>query len=389
MGVAMAAGDGGTGTTALSWDQVLTWRVKRHHLGQRVSHDQLAAAIGRICCLHAQLLSSAELSLWARVDGVAQGEAERMLWTDRSLVKTWAMRGTLHLLPSEEYPLWQGALSAYRHYLRPSWLRAFGVTEEELEELLPAVGDALDGQLLTREELASAVADITGVPKLKAQLQDDSWGALLKPASFRGHLCFAPNEGKNVRFTSPRSWLGGLEPVPADVALERMTRRYLGAYGPATRDDYGRWSAHTPAQAGRMIKGLGDEVAAVEVEGKRGWMLREHAEAAAATEPQRSVRLLPAFDPWVIGASRHVDAYCQDQHRERVYRKQGWISPVVLVDGRMRGVWRHEAKRDRVVVSVEPFEELPKAARQGVEDEAARLADFLGGKLDLHWAERR
>jgi hypothetical protein len=377
---------GGNAPVQLTWDQVLTWRIMRHCLDKRAPHGALSEVIATICCLHAQLLSSAELSLWARVEGIESGEVEQLLWDDRRLVKTWAMRGTLHLLPTEEYPLWQGALSAYRHYLKPSWLRAFGVTEEELETMLAAVGEALNGRLLTREELATTVAELTGAPKTRSLLQEDSWGALLKPASFRGYLCFAPNEGQNVRFTAPRSWLGDFEPMPTDLALAEMTGRYLSAYGPATRDDYGRWSAHTPAQAGRMIKELGDEVTEVDVEGTRGWMRTEDAEHAAGIAASRAVRLLPAFDPWVIGAPRHVDEYCPQAHHDRVYRKQGWISPVVLVNGRMQAVWRYEARSTRVVVSVAPFDDLPKWAREGVEEEAEHLAGFVGRGVELVWS---
>ena len=81
---------------------------------------------GEICGLHAQVLSSAELSLWARVEALPRDAIRRALWEERSLVKTWAMRGTLHLLPASEYPLWQAALSLFRHYLQPGWLAYYG-----------------------------------------------------------------------------------------------------------------------------------------------------------------------------------------------------------------------------------------------------------------------
>ena len=81
-----------------------------------------------LCGLHAQVMSSAELTLWARVEGLGPEAVKKALWKDRSLVKLWAMRGTLHLLTAADYPTWQAALSTYDHYRRPGWAKYFGVT---------------------------------------------------------------------------------------------------------------------------------------------------------------------------------------------------------------------------------------------------------------------
>jgi hypothetical protein len=70
----------------------------------------------------------------------------------------------------------------------------------------------------------------------------------------------------------------------------------------------------------------------------------------------------------------------------RVYRPQGWFSPVLMVDGRMAGIWRHERTGDRLVVSIEPFAEPPAWVRRAAEEEAERLARFMGGRLELSWS---
>src|SRR5438046_1631297 len=146
-----------------------------------------------LCGLHAQVLSSAELSLHARVDQLAPEAVQRALWTDGSLVKTWAMRGTLHLLPRAELPLFFAALSTYTHFLKQGWLKYFGVTRDELEEVIAALAEALPGRVLTRDELAGEVARRTGSSKYATVLRQ-SWGVMLKPAAFRGQLCFAQSE---------------------------------------------------------------------------------------------------------------------------------------------------------------------------------------------------
>src|SRR5690349_2063564 len=117
----------------LTWPRVAAWRVRRHHLDQRLPSGNMLAVASRLCGLHAQVLSSSLLTLWARVEGVDRLAVQRALWEDRSLVKTWAMRGTLHLLPASELPLWHGALRTSPRYLRPLvWKKYFGLTLADL-----------------------------------------------------------------------------------------------------------------------------------------------------------------------------------------------------------------------------------------------------------------
>ncbi|HEX8132911.1 MAG TPA: winged helix DNA-binding domain-containing protein, partial [Actinomycetes bacterium] len=255
------------------WGQVMAWRLRRHQLAERAPTGAMLEVTARIAGLHAQVMSSAELTLWARLDGVAPDAVQRALWEDRTLVKTWAMRGTLHLLPAAELPLWQAARSTTRLWEAGSWLRGFGVTREELTRLLDAVGEALDGRMLTREELADEVARLTGSPELGDKLRE-SWGALLKPAAALGRLCFAPSKGQQVRFTRPDSWLGGWQEHDPEQALLEVFRRFLAASGPVTREDVTRWwGVPSAAQVQRRIERLGEEVTVVDVDGTSAYLL--------------------------------------------------------------------------------------------------------------------
>jgi hypothetical protein len=364
----------------------MAWRALRHHLDERVSKRKAMDVVGEVGGLHAQLMSSAELSLWARVDKLKRNDVEKWLWKDRRLVKSWAMRGTLHLLRSDEYPLWQAGLGTYEHYLKPAWFKGFGVTRAELDKLIASISRALDGRTLTRDELAARVAKITKSDALAEKLRE-SWGAMLKPASFQGHLCFGPNKGRNVTFARPDQWLGLRESDAIDPtrALEEITRRFLSAYGPATREDFARWWSVSPATAGRLISGLGGEVAPAGLDGGKYWALTESLDEIRAASPTRSVRLLPGFDPYVIGSTIHASKLMTGDFKARVHRPQGWVSPVLLVDGRIDGVWRHDRKGKRLVVDIEPFARVPKWVVRGAELEAESLASFMNAPLELKW----
>jgi hypothetical protein len=371
----------------LDWAQVMAWRAARHHLDERVRSEAMLEVVADIAGLHAQVMSSAELTLAARMEGLEPGDVGRALWEERSLVKTWAMRGTLHLLPAAEFPLWQAALSTRRNWEAGAWQRAF-VPLAELERLNDAVAQALDGTLLTREELADRVGELTGSVELGDKLRE-SWGALLKPAAALGRLCFAPNKGQQVRFTRPDTWLGGWEGHDPDQAMDEVTRRFLAASGPVTHEDFARWwGIPSPAKGARLLQRLGDEVARVEVEGMAAYALAADLPGLAEAKGSRTVRLLPAFDQYVITATRQAERLMPGPFKARVYRPQGWLSPVLLVGGRMDGTWRQETRGRRVQVTIEPFTGPPAPwIRRAAEAEAERLAAFAGGELELRWAD--
>jgi hypothetical protein len=371
---------------ALTWPQALAWRMARQYLTRRLPPDRLMEVVSNLGGLHAQLTSCAELTLWARVEGLLPGRVSELLWQERQLVKTWAMRGTLHLLPSAEYWDYQAVFAANDNYLKPAWLRYFGFTLDEIKQVIAGVGQALDGQVLTRQELAGAVGRVTGSPALGEKL-NDSWGSVLKPASYQGQLCFGSSQGQNVRFARPDRWLK--MPRPATVEKVKpfldMARRFLAANAPATTEDYARWRGITPAQAKTQLKDMGEETCQVELDGERYWLLAKDLPQVQATEPPGIARLIPAFDQYIIGATLQVDKLTPGPFKKRIYRPQGWISAVLLVDGRMEGTWKYEQKGKRLLVKIAPFREQPGWVKPQVEAEAARLAAYLDGELELVW----
>jgi hypothetical protein len=311
--------------------------MARQHLTARAA-DALAV-VSDLCGLHAQVLSSAQLTLWARMDDPP--DVNELLWKDRSLVKTWAQRGTLHLHRTDELPLWVGAQAALKpRYEVKSWLKHFKLTPEDAKAIVDGVPRALREGPKNREELAAAVHE--GLAR--------GYGDLLKPVAFRGELIYA----EDGRFMLPEPF----EPLDPEVATKEVARRFLTRYGPATREDLAKWFGHpSPAQAGRWFP---EDV----VETEFGLALEDDVAAMEAAEPAGHVRLLPAFDQYVVAAPRG-DA--------RIYRPGGWFSPVLLVDGVMAGTWAHEDG----VVRIAPFEAVGQAVREAAEAEAARLGDVV------------
>ncbi len=361
----------------LTWEQVRAFRAARS-LDGTGGIDETARRLGGV---QAQVLSYAELALAARVDGLRVEEVREALWTRRTLVKTWAMRGTLHLLPADDLALWAGALRTRSYLWRSAaWTKYFGVSVEEVETLVAAIASSLDGEGETREELGDAVAELAGEPA--RELMASGWGTLLKPVAMEGGLVFGPNRGRNVTFVNPHKWIGPYEPLPSDQAMSEVVRRWLRMYGPGSKEDLARWWGISPGRARKPLEVLGDELVEVSVEGRKAFALAEDARSLRTAKADGRARLLGGFDPYVVGFFPR-DGLVEAEFKSRVSRTAGWISPVVLVAGKPVGVWSHELRKGTMAITIEPFGRLPAARVRELEADAERLAAALGAVPSL------
>ncbi|HEX2042490.1 MAG TPA: winged helix DNA-binding domain-containing protein [Acidimicrobiales bacterium] len=373
----------------VTWDQALAWRV-----GAQLLVEPSGTAVDvarRVAGVQAQVMSSAELAVGIRT-GRPPAHVRAALWEHRMLVKTWAMRGTLHLLPADELPAWVAALRVKEQTARRSqaWERYHGVTVEELARITAAVGEIVGSDPLTREELGGAVTEATGDRHLGEVVRTGFGGTILKSAAANGDLCFGPDRGRNVTFVDPRTWVRHPwdEPEPAE-ATAMVVHRFLDAYGPATIDDFARWWGVVPADGKRAVRPLTGQLVAVDLDGSPAWLTPPGAEAVAATRPLRAhVRLVPAFDTYVLAPHSHRRHAWPEGLHDRVSRKAGWISPALLVDGRVAGVWSHERRGDAVAVDIEAFAPLSKRVRAAAEAHARSYEALVEAPVTVAWVER-
>jgi winged helix DNA-binding protein len=327
----------------VNWDEVRAGRLARSHLTQRAPAERLVEVVRDVCGIHAQVMGSAELQLSARVDGIAQADVREALWQRRSLVKTWTTRGTLHIHPADELSLWTAARRAV-------------VEDAGRADVVAAVGAALRGRRLTREELADAVLE--RVPTAPRDELASGWGYHLADAALAGLLCFGPPEGAKATFVHVEDWLGPRRTWEPAEALREVVRRYAATFAPAGLTSVRQWLA-----------------AKVEVE------LPEQEPAPFASSG--SVRLLPEYDVYVMGF-RERKELVPPAVREQVAahgkgRYEGPAgTPFLVVDGLCAGIWRRKKTAKRVDLTVEPARRLTRAERAGVGEEAERIGAFLG-----------
>jgi hypothetical protein len=382
----------GKDAVRVSKEQVTAFRLSRHHLDRRADRAKLNSVLAEMGGAQAQLLLAGQMSAWARVRDVELADLQSDLWKDRTLVKAWCMRRTMFLLPSEELSVFVRG-SALRAEREIRWALSKGVPSPKLEELVASVLEALE-EPITQGELARAVSRATGnklthrkgggwgsrrkVPCVKVNGIDFPASYLLHLAGARGVYCSGESRGSESTFVRADRWVPRWKDIPREEAEVLLLRRYLGAFGPSTPSDFAFWTGMFATDAkGIWSRGEPDMVE-VDVEGEKAYALRSDLPGLLnAHLDVSSVRLLPFFDSYLLGHRSHQNVVGPEEHG-RVYRPQGWVSPVLLVDGRARGTWSHMTKKNRLEVVVKPFSRLETRLLAPLRDEAEDLGRFLG-----------
>ena len=376
----------------------MAYRLHKHHVIERTTPDRLVDVVREMVGIHAQVASSGELQLAARIDGLRRSDVQDALATHRSLVKAWSMRGTLHLLTPEDLARIVVASGTRERWREAPWQKAYEVTFEQVEAMIAAVGDTLSDEPMLRADLADAVAAHLEDPALATKLRT-GWGSFLGPVAQRGLLCFGPPAGRNVTFVRPSAWLHRpvareelaaadpserrdipLEPIEA---LGSLVRSFLAAFPGSGRDATIRWwGAMRAGLINDARATLGADVVDIDVAGTNAWALPADVEPLAATQPFEGVRLLPGFDPWINELPRRTMAVMDPAHHDLIYRVAGWVTPVVVVDGRVEGTWELTTGK-RGGIAVTRLERWRSGVKAELAAEVDRLAAFLDRPLPI------
>lgn len=202
------------------------------------------------------------------------------------------------------------------------------------------------------------------------------------PGGQYGALCFGPNQGRKVTYTSPRRALPGFRPADGPAALTALVRRYLYAYGPATPQDFATWIGAPSGWTARLFASLAGELEQVDFAGSSAWIQAGDTEAPAA-DPS-GVRLLPYFDAYGI-ACRPRDLLFPGRAAQRALAgRQAGNFPVLLVDGTVAGVWHQRRSGRRMIqLTVEPLAPLTARQRRALDDRVQRVGEILQGTAEL------
>lgn len=292
---------------------------------------------------------------------------------DRTIVRTWCMRGTLHLVPADLLP---DLLAVFGPVYIPRGRRrlaALGLDDDASARGVAIIGDVLAGRApQTRHEIAAAVGRRDHTLDLRGQAPIH----LLRRACLAGVVCEVGSRDRQPVYGLRRDWFPDPAPQRSD-ALGILGRWYIDAFGPASRDDFAAWSGLPAAdvrQAWDQIDGL------VEVHADL-WIRGPDPGAPAPTDPP-TVRLVPAFDSYLLGYRRRDHAVAPE-HRTRVHPGGGVIRSTVLVDGLVAGTWTIQRSATKARLVIATFSGVPGVPMSALDAEAARVSAALEVDLTL------
>jgi hypothetical protein len=316
-------------------------------LGRRLT--DAAAVVREVVGVQAQDRVAGALSVRVRSTGLTRDDVDRALVAERSVVRLWAMRGTIHIVPAEDAAWLVELFAPLALPASHRRLRQLGVAEADRPRAVAIIRAALaDHGPLTRAELMEPLA--------RAGITTDGQAAAHLPllAALEGHVCFGPPDRGKPTFVLRDDWLGrDLPRMPRDAAVAELGRRYLRGFGPAEPEDFAAWSGLP----------LRDTRAA--------WPRAPAANSAAAAPDPPVTRLLPAFDTYLLGY-RSRDFLVGPEHARRVWPGGGILRPTVVENGRAIATW----KRSGAKIEIEPFGGRDVAA----DDEIADVVRFLGAR---------
>lgn len=358
--------------------QLLLRRSAAQMLDRRVRGGP-EAGVRRLLAVQAQDRSAWRLALRARVEGITADDVNVALTEKRSLLVAWLNRGTLHLVCTEDYP-WLLALTAPTQVAgNRRRLAQEGLSPDDVERGVAVIERSLasDGPLV-RSQLRDRLA-AQGI-----RTEGQALVHLLFAAVTRGVAVLGPMAGRDHAFAHAREWLGaGADPPPAghrDAALAELARRYLAGHGPATGADLAKWAGLPRRDARAGLRAVASEL--VELEGGLVDLAsRRPGDGAAPESELLPPRLLPAFDPCLVGW-REREPFLRREDEPRVIPTGGGLfRPFATVDGVAAATWGTRRQGDRVAVRIEPFEPFDAEVGAAIQVEAEDVARFEGRRL--------
>ena len=375
----------------VSWKQVAAFRLSRHLLSKKTSLAALSSVPGDMAGAQAQVLLAGQMSIWPRVKGARLQDVESALWKERTLVRAWGMRGTMFLLPSDELSVFVRG-SARRAAYNLNWAIRHAGSKQDVDKLLDRVSEILEeprtrtdlAQMLTeshgyktKSKAAGGWGDKRKVPHVKVGTISLSMGFLLHIIRARDVICSGPNQGTEASYVRADKWIKNWKDVSQEKAERELLVKYLKAHGPATINDFAIWEGLYMNDAKDIWSKEAENIVEVDIEGSKAGTLESdlpELESAKINEPV--VRLVPYFDSFLLGHKSHLNIV-DEKNRKKVYRSQGWVSPVLLVDGRAQGVWSHVQKKNDLEVKITPFSKLSNQVTERAKEEASDLGRFL------------
>lgn len=374
-GTTLASGT--AAAASLTDDEVRATRLRALLLGaERGAGRSVGQIVEHLGALQAQDVASSFWSLGVRMPGAVEADVQTAL-ESREAVRTWPMRGTVHLVPARD-TAWMVNLMSARPIAGGAARRGqLGITLELVDRSTELLREALTGgRILTRDECVAVLND-AGI-ETAGQVSYH----LLWYACQLGVLCQGPPRGKEHTFVVLSEWVPDRVSVSREEGVAILAERYFRGHGPAPVKDFARWTGLGVRECREGIAGAGD--ALVSVETSAGPMVMT-ASALEAAEPVSTHLALPGFDEFMLGYGDRSHFLDPGQLAAVVPGNNGVFQSTLVRHGRVVGIWKRTLKPRSVAVAVTPLAKLTAADRKAFEREFAAFGAFVGREAYVVW----
>ena len=351
--------------------------TQRRLLRQRLIRPDLATpaeVVRWFGAVQAQELPGANYAVALRMVDRAPAVTEQVIEqavADRSIVRTWPMRGTLHFIPAADAQWMLRLLARRTNQKAASIYRRVGLSDADFARAGEALASALrGGKLMARKELY-ATLEAAGL----STAGDQRGGHLLGYWAREGLICLGPRQGKQPTFTLLDEWVPNARQLDDDEALATLARRYYRSHGPATERDFAWWSGLTLTEARRGAALAGNDLTRMVIDGQPYWEgAAPLPSAETSADHDASVLLLPQYDEYTV-AYRDRSAALHPAFPADPFLILG---PVLVVDGQVMGTWKRALAKDAVTLAITHYAPLDAAQRDRLERAAERYGRYLG-----------
>ena len=357
----------------ISPGQLRALRLRAQHLSPRASAEGPAEVACSLCGVNAQLNPAMMLSMRARIKGLEPADVREAI-DDRRLVRSWAMRGTLHLLDRNDLRWIVSLVGPAMDRKNGRRRLELGLDEEITEKGMSMIGEILR-EPLSRDELADRMIE-HGV-----DIDRDGQAPyhMIVHAALKGLICIGPDrpDGEQTYVLVDR-WVGKQKHFTHDQTLATLICRYLRGYGPACPEDFASWSGLSLAISRKGWEIALDQGSLTEVcvEGHTLWSSKAQSISPGVPSFDRTVvNLLPAFDALILGYSDR-ELLVSSRYQSEVYHG-GQTVPVILVDGQAAGVWRYARQGKTLKITLNPFEPFDQNMKSLIDAEVEDVGRFF------------
>jgi hypothetical protein len=353
--------------TGMTLSSIAHQRLQQQHIAQ-FDFEKPEDVVSWMGAMQAQDYLGALWGVGLRTKNTSEAAIEKAL-ADRTIIRTWPMRGTLHFVAPAD-ARWMLKTFTPRVIARSAGIyRQVGLDKKIFTKSAKLLVAALEGgKQLTRKEVYEVLE------RGKIAATDMRGLHILGHLAQEGLICFGARKGKQPTFTLLEEWIPAVKAKADDAAMAEFTLRYFTSHGPATVQDYAWWTGLTATEAKAAHELVKSSLVSETIQGITYWMTSDHV---ATKTKSTGVYLLPGFDEYLVGYTNRTPAIDTTRFKQIAGNGNGILSSTIVINSQVVGTWKRTIQKETVTIETNPFESFTKTQKSAITAAAKRYSKFL------------